>query len=67
MIMSFLLHKNFDHQGERATVVDLNIAIEGNIYVNQLYDKRQMFHFLVLPMPYLSSKVSSSIFCGGIF
>ena len=56
-----------EHQGNHATVLDLDITIEDGIFVYKLFDKRDAFPFFIVRMPNLSSNIPSFIFYGSIF
>ena len=61
------LELKLEHQGEYATFLNLNITIEDNVFVYQIFDKRSKFPFFIVRMPYLSSNIPSSIFYGSMF
>ena len=56
------LELKLEHQGELATFLDLDITIEGDIFVYKLFDKRDKLPFFIIRMPYFSSNIPSSIF-----
>ena len=60
------LKLKLEHQGKHATI-GLDITIEDNIFVDNLFDKRDKFPFFLVCMPYLSRNNSLSVFYGSIF
>ena len=56
-----------EHQGEHATFLDFEIPIQDNIFVCKLFEKRNTFPLFIINMPYFSSNIPSSVFCGSIF
>ena len=58
--------RKLEHQAEHATFLDLDMAVEDNIFVYKLFDKKDKFPFFIVRMPYLSSNIPSSIFYGSI-
>ena len=56
-----------EHQGEHATFLDFEIPIQDNIFVCKLFEKRNTFPLFIINMPYFSSNIPSSMFCGSIF
>ena len=60
------LERKPEHQGEHATFLDFEIPIQDNIFACKL-EKRSTFPLFIIRMPYLSSNIPSSIFCGSIF
>ena len=61
------LEQNLEHQEEYTTFSELDITIEGMIFVYKFLDKRNKFPFFIVRMPYLLSNIPSSIFYGSIF
>ena len=53
-IYSKQLGLKLEHQSKHATLLDLYIIIEDNVFVYKLFDKRDKSSFFILCMPYLS-------------
>ena len=56
-----------EHQGDRATFLDLDITIRDGIFVYKLFDKRDAFPFFIVRMPHLSSNIPNNIFYSSFF
>ena len=55
-----------EHQGTRATFLDLEIIISNGIFIYKLFDKRDGFPFFIVRMPDLSGNIPSHVFYGSI-
>ena len=53
-----------EHQGNRATFLELDIVIENGVFVYKLFDKRDDFPFTIVRMPDLSSNIPDHVFYG---
>ena len=60
------LHLKCEHQGTKATFLDLHVQIIDRIYVYKLFDKRDDFPFSIVRMPDLSGNLPAFIFYGSI-
>ena len=58
------LELKLEHQGDRATFLDLDISISENTFIYKLFDKRDAFPFTIVRMPYFTSNIPSFIFYG---
>ena len=56
-----------EHLGKSATFLELDIAIQNNIFVYTLFDKSDAFPFSIVRMPDLSTNIPSNIFYGAVF
>ena len=56
------LELNCEHNGTKATFLELNISIVANMFTYKLYDKRDNYRFKIVRMPYLSSNIPAGIF-----
>ena len=52
---------------QHTTFLDLDITIEDNIFVYNIFDKKDKFSFLIVRMPYLPSKIALSKLYGSLF
>ena len=55
-----------EHQGTRATFMDLEINVSDGIFVYKLFDKRDNFPFFIVRMPDLSGNIPSHVFYGSV-
>ena len=55
-----------EHQGTRATFLDLEIIISDGIFIYKLFDKRDGFPFFIVQMPDLSGNIPSHVFYGSV-
>ena len=55
-----------EYRGNHATFLDLDIMIEGGVFVYKLFDKRDDFPFHIVRMPDRSSNIPSYIFYGTV-
>ena len=53
-----------EHQGNRATFLELEITIVNGIFVYKLFDKRDEFPFEIVRMPNLEGNIPHHIFYG---
>jgi hypothetical protein len=53
-----------EHQGSKATFLELDIHIEDGLFVYKLFDKRDSFPFQIVRMPDLSGNIPDHIFYG---
>ena len=53
-----------EHQGSRATLLEMEIQIEDGLFVYKLFDKRDNFPFEIVRMPNLSGNIPEHIFYG---
>ena len=53
-----------EHQGDRASFLELDIKIENGLFVYSLFDKRDDFPFHIVRMPHLSSNIPDHVFFG---
>ena len=51
-----------EHEGNHATILNLEINIIDNKFIYKLYDKRDDFNFSIVRMPYKCSNIPESIF-----
>ena len=56
------LELKVEHEGDSASFLNLDIRVEENQYVYNLYDKRDAFPFSIVRMTYLSSNIAKKIF-----
>ena len=56
-----------EHLGTSATFLEHDVAIQNNIFLYKLFDKRDAFPFSIVRMPDLSSNIPSSAFYGAVF
>ena len=56
------LELKYEHNGNHATFLDLDIKISGDKFIYKLYDKRDEFPFFVVRMPDRRSNIPSYIF-----
>ena len=56
----------YEHQGTRATFLDIDITNSDGIFVYKLFDKRDEFPFFIVRMPHISSNIPSYIFYGTV-
>lgn len=56
------LELKIEHTGQHANFLNLDISIEGDIFVYKLYDKRDAFPFHIVRMPHKCSNIPQSIF-----
>ena len=61
------LELKLEHQGEHATFLYLDVTVEDNIFVYELFDKKDKFPFFIVRIPYLPYNIPSSIFYSSIF
>ena len=61
------LELKLEHSGTHATFLDLDIKVEGEIFVYKLFDKRDKFPFFIVRMPQFESNIPSKIFYDSIF
>ena len=62
LIYSSDLELKCEHQGTRATFLDLEINISDGIFVYKLFDKRDSFPFFIVRMPNKSGNIPSHFF-----
>ena len=46
-----------EHHGSHATFLDLDVSITDGNFLYKLFDKRDVFPFFIVHMPYLSSSI----------
>ena len=51
-----------EHNGSKATFLDLEIKIENNKFSYKLFDKRDNYDFKIVRMPFISSNIPTRIF-----
>ena len=51
-----------EHQSDHATFLNLDITIRKGTFIHRLFDKRDLFPFLILRMPYIESMIPQKIF-----
>ena len=61
------LELKIEHNGNHATLLDLDITIVDGIFVYKLFDKRDDFPFFITRMPHLCSDIPSYIFYSSFF
>ena len=55
-----------EHDGQHATFLELDISIQGGLFIYKLFDKRDDFPFFIVRMPDLSGNIPDHIFYGSI-
>ena len=56
-----------ERQGNHASFLDLDIKVEGSVFVYKPFDKRYKFPVFIVRMPHYSSNIPSTISSGSIF
>ena len=56
------LELKIEHSGHHASFLNLDITIEGGMFVYKLYDKRDTFPFHIVRMPQMSSNIPQNTF-----
>ena len=61
------LELKVEHQGNHASLLDLDIKIKDSVFVYKFFDKRDKFPFFIVRMSHFSRNIPSTIFYGSIF
>ena len=56
------LQLKVEYSGIHATLLNVDITIKDGVFVYKLFDKRDVFTFFIVHMPYIDSKIPKSIF-----
>ena len=61
------LELKYEHTGNYAIFLELDISIVDGVFVYKLFDKRDAFPFFIVRMPDLGGNIPSHVFYGSVF